>query len=322
MPILEFKPVEPRKREKTLAEREDFGESRHRHQATPPPAPSPSSSRTSSPAPSQAPLFPHSQTPVAILPPLSHIQIEESVSQPAFNLHDQLQKLLEKIRRGKTGRPPTKFQEKGTLPPTFFGTELDNGTFGYVQYCRGPRNNMGESVAKLFYDPGDLSIREIYCLWVLQGSSRIPELQSVIKQTLPNGEETVLGYVMPCFKSTLRHYFSTKNSVRRDRASVRTEAEQIFRILQDVAEALAHMHRHHIAHLDLCDVNVMVHVPNEPTSSKQTVSAKLIDFGSARFFGCKEAPLYAPDDDTTDPREQQTSRLIKIPNEIGHVTYK
>ena len=62
--------------------------------------------------------------------------------------------------------PPIKFLDVESIPLNFFGMELDNGTFGYVKYCRSPGGVMGKSVAKFFFDTAsDIPSREVYALW-------------------------------------------------------------------------------------------------------------------------------------------------------------
>jgi len=147
------------------------------------------------------------------------------------------------------------------------------------------------------------------CRRKLQGNPRIPELQQVLVRTEENRQE-IVGYVMPYLNSTLRQFMSDK-TVRKDRAG------QLMAILHDVAEAIAHMHRNNVSHLDLCDVNVMVQTSPSPLAPEKTiVRAALIDFGSAQLFGSEDAKYFSL------VTENYLSRLIRVDREMGHVTYK
>ena len=131
----------------------------------------------------------------------------------------------------------------------------------------------------------------------------------MLVRTEENRQE-IVGYVMPYLNSTLRQFMSDK-TVRKDRAG------QLMAILHDVAEAIAHMHRNNVSHLDLCDVNVMVQTSPSPLAPEKTiVRAALIDFGSAQLFGSEDAKYFSL------VTENYLSRLIRVDREMGHVTYK
>ena len=108
-------------------------------------------------------------------------------------------------------------------------------------------------------------------------------------------------------------------------------------IITDLAAAIDIIHQKHIAHLDICDLNVMIQ--KTKTGSSSDLSVKIIDFGSAQLFSGPEAINFAQTKEAEEvlgkiKEESQISRNtrlgfkktpsndILIRSDVGHVRYR
>jgi len=263
---------------------------------------------------------------------------EEHDQEEELRNHAKMLELLNRIKKENNGE--IEFLVDDDVNESNIGAEIDSGAYGRVSYFRKNEGHMGDFVIKIFNSRTDMSIEEIYCLWLLRKSEKIARLISIVEERADDGHNSILGvngYVLPRYDQTLRVFSSNKKATRRDKTQVE-DAKQIFKLLCDVAEGINEMHNKHIAHLDLCDMNIMVHFSNDPTVLP---TAKIIDFGSARFFDCDEAlwctrskeeegMLSVPEgfDLSRDKlmrgilNKKAQGKFIKIVSDFGHVTYR
>lgn len=103
-------------------------------------------------------------------------------------------------------------------------------------------------------------------------------------------------------------------------ALVEITPEQRYQIIHQVVEGVCTLHWHNIAHLDLSGTNIMVNI------REGAVEARLIDFGSCRFFGPtnlrKSGGTQGHNSDQPESTAEGEPLLIDFDSDIGHLTYR